>query len=197
MNNIYLRVEDVKDLKLLVGGTTMQRFHEDVQPKKDVEDNVFLQKAIEKRCITMLLSCNMGSPVRLACSLADHSADEWNEIKRNFRKERDTTRAYVRKPQDMMDDTYSIFECSGIVFAGNVSHAGMPVQCYPKPEKEASAIDMLKERHANGKKCVDLKFLKEIKGLSTICRLFVTTYPEELGNEKDWRERNAVALDSV
>ena len=83
-NNIYLRVEDVKDVKLLIGGTRMQRFHRDVQLKKQFEDNVTIQKHVEERCASMLLSCPIGAPVKLACLALDHTDKEWDLIKQHF-----------------------------------------------------------------------------------------------------------------
>jgi hypothetical protein len=80
-NNIYLRVEDVKDVKLLIGGMRMQCFHRDVQLKKQFEDNVTIQKYVEEHCVSMLLSCTIGAPVKLACLALDHTDKVWDLIK--------------------------------------------------------------------------------------------------------------------
>jgi hypothetical protein len=59
----------------------MQRFHRDVQLKKQFEDNVTVQKYVEERCASMLLSCTVGAPVKLACLALDHTDEEWDLIK--------------------------------------------------------------------------------------------------------------------
>jgi len=194
-NNIYLRVEDIYDLKLLIGGTEMQRFHEDVAPKADHQDDASIKKAIQNRCVTMLLNCNLGSPVRLACCAMNIPDDRWSEIRCNFRRKRGKTRAYIREP-DEIGVPYKIFECAGVVFAGHVRHAGMPVPHYSQAGED-SAIKKLEERDAHKMEEVDLPFLKTLKGLSEITRLFVTTWPQdEFGNKEDWIETGAVAVDS-
>jgi len=194
-NNIYLRVEDVKDVKLLIGGTRMQRFHRDVQLKKQFEDNVTVQKYVEERCVSMLLSCTIGAPVKLACLALDHTDEEWDLIKQHFRnrESKGKTRAMVRHVGGMYDP-YDIFECSGIVFGGHVKHAGVPVKNCDKPSRKGgAAIEELKTQRDDKSQNVDLGFLRKIKGLSEICRVFIATWPEEeLGDSARWTEPDTV-----
>jgi hypothetical protein len=195
-NNIYLRVEDVKEVKLLIGGTRMQRFHKDVQLKKQFENNVTLQKYVRERCASMLLSCTIGAPVKLACLALDHTDEEWDLIKQNFRnrKSKSKTRAMVRHAGEKCAP-YDVFECSGIVFSGDVKHAGMPVRnCDMPSRKGGTAIKQLKNQRANKNQHINLESLKKIKGLSEICRVFVATWPEEeLGDETRWTEPDTVS----
>jgi hypothetical protein len=124
-NDVYYKLEEMHELKVLLGGTAMQNFHVDVQVKERRKEEAEARK-LAMQSNTLLLSGSLQHPIRLAVK-NHYEDDRWEEIKRTFRRDRERTKAYVVNKEDK-NGKYGMFRCHGMVFDGQVMHAGMPVQ---------------------------------------------------------------------
>jgi hypothetical protein len=185
-HDIYCKLEEMHELKVLIGGTSMQHFHRDVETKKSRKAEADARD-LARRCNSMLLSGDLKHPVRLAV-LNNYDKDRWSEVVSAFRRDDERTQAMVENVVDKINGRHGMFRCRGLVFHGEVMHAGMAVQGHARRSKE-SAIEKLVDKATQ----VNLQTLKKIKGLAEISRVFMSTWPqEEFGNKEDWVEENTI-----
>jgi len=195
--DVYFRVDEMHDMKVLVGGTAMQHFHQDLELKDEYKGDEDLESDLERSCLTVLLSGSDAHRVNLAVldvySDGDNGA-QWSTIKKEFRRDLPGTHADFRERHDKTHGRYGVFSSAGLVFHCAVKHAGMAVQNY-RQAAESSAIKRLERQNAKGPGAVDLPFLKGIEGLSAISRIFITTWPEDkYGKKEDYAKSGAVGV---
>jgi len=186
--DIYMNLEEVADIKILIGGTTVQEIHHDFEFREDVKARA---ESLPSKACSALFCCNEENPVRLAVSancLNNNAKWDWDEVKSNFVREATKgprTRARVNEQESDAFGRYGVFICAGIVFSQDVAHAGMPVQRVGGGRHEKGGMDSAAMRKLleGQEKAGDLKFLRSIDDLDRVSRVFVTVWPKDMGKK--------------
>lgn len=193
-NDVYFKVSEIKELKLVIGGTELQAFHGDAKViearKEEAEKRQLLQKV--NAC---LITCDDQYPARIAVlNQFVNEPEQWSKIKREFRETEYNLASVEELDNNSESPPHAIFRCMGVVFDGTCSHAGMPVQYYSQANEE-SAIKKLEKRSRHATWKVNYSFLTKLDKLSAITRIFISTWPEDMFGDKDnWVESGDVDL---
>lgn len=158
---------EIHSIKLLIGGKIYQKFHQDICAKKGVSEDTIAP--IREECNSVLLTCDLGHPCKLCVDpSAAVSSQSWDDIVEHF-KSCETTPS----PQVLYDDDRTIISGFCLIFDGGVHHAGAP--CLTSTCSFAKLVELAYDGKS-WRPSLTKAHLTSIPRLSTICRLFISTW---------------------